>query len=420
MNVALKVNPTYLPYMNKPHFLQIYFGGSSSGKSFFIAEKIVLDNLNGCNWLCCRNVGNTLKRSVFNEITKSISSMGLKDYYSINKSDMIITCRLNNRQILFCGLDDPEKVKSITPADAVLHRVFIEEATEIKRDAYLQLKKRLRGKSEHSKCIIMAFNPILKSHWIYQEFFNEWADDATHYESDNYGATGDKKGYSISILKTTYKDNMFLTKEDRDLLENETDPYFYQVYTLGNFGILGNVIFKNWKVADLTDKIPTFDNIYCGADFGYAVDPNAFIKLHYDRKHKRIYIFDEWYQAGMNDDEIVRVGKQFFGNQYVACDSSEPRTIDYMATHGIRAYPVKKGADSINRGIRWLQGHEIIIHKSCQNTKNEFEQYHWQEDKYGNAMAKPVDANNHIVDSIRYSCENLILEAEVKAGKRFI
>lgn len=404
------INPTYLPFLNKHHFLQIFFGGSSSGKSFFITDKIVLDTLDGCNWLCCRNVGNTIKRSVFNEVVKSISSMGLREHFAINKSDMIITCKLNEKQILFCGLDDPEKVKSITPANGVLERIFIEEATEIRRDAYLQLKKRLRGRSEHSKHIIMAFNPILKSHWIYQDFFKEWRDDSNHFESDNYGATDTKKGMSICILKTTYKDNIFLTKDDIDLLENETDPYFYQVYTLGNFGILGNVIFKNWRVEDLSDRVKQFDNIYCGCDFGYSSDPNALVKLHLDRKRKKIYIFDEWYQAGMSDDELVRVGKKFFGSQLVGCDSAEPKTIDYLALNGINAYPVIKGADSINRGIRWLQGYEIIIDVKCQNFKNEIEQYHWQEDKYGNAMAKPVDANNHLLDSTRYALSNVILQ----------
>lgn len=399
ININVKENPAYIQYLNKEQFLQIFYGGSSSGKSFFLSDKIVLDNLDGCNWLCCRNVSNTIKRSIFNEVTKSISSMGLKQYYSINKSDMIITCKLNEKQILFCGLDDPEKVKSITPANGVLERIFIEEATEIKRDAYLQLKKRLRGKSAKSKHIYMAFNPILKSHWIYKEFFGGWQDDKTVYEDDK-----------LLIVKTTYKDNMFLTAEDRALLEDETDPYFYNVYTLGNWGVLGNVIFKNWRVEDLSDRIQSFDNIYCGADFGYSIDPNALIKLHLDRKRKKIYIFDEWYQAGMSDEELVRVGKQFFGTQLVGCDSAEPKTIDLLAMNGINAYPAIKGADSINRGIRYLQGYEIIIHIKCQNFKNEIEQYHWQEDKYGNAMAKAVDVNNHLLDSTRYALSNIILQ----------
>ena len=407
MQVKVKTNPAYLPYLNKPQFLQIFFGGSSSGKSYVISDKIVAECYGGVNWLCCRNVAGTIRRSVFNEITKSISSMGLKKYFAINKSDMIITCKRNEKQILFCGLDDPEKVKSITPQNGVLERIFIEEATEIRRDAYLQLKKRLRGNSVHSKHIIMAFNPILKSHWIYKDFFGGWQDDKTVYEDDK-----------TLIVKTTYKDNIFLTAEDRKLLEDETDPYFYNVYTLGNWGVLGNVIFKNWSVEDLSDRIPYFDKLYHGCDFGFSNDPNALIKVHLNKAKKEIYIFDEWYQAGMTDDELLSVCGQFCGNDYLICDSAEPKTIDFLAANNVKAVGAVKGADSVNRGIRWLQGYKIIIDIHCQNFKNEIEQYHWQEDKYGNAMAKPVDANNHLLDALRYALNDEILAADVTAGKR--
>lgn len=407
MNINVKENKAYIPYFDKPQFLQIYYGGSSSGKSYWMSDKIVIDVLQGCNYLCCRNVGNTIKRSVFNEIVKSISNMGVAIYFSVNKSDMIITCKINGKQILFCGLDDPEKIKSITPANGVLERIFIEEATEIKRDAFLQLKKRLRGKSDHSKHIYMLFNPILKSHWIYQEFFGGWQDDKNTYEDDN-----------TLILKTTYKDNVFLTPDDRKLLENETDAYFYNVYTLGNWGILGNVIFKNWHVEDLRDRVNEFDHIYIGLDFGYANDPNALIKLHLDKTRKKIYIFDEHYQAGMSDSELLRVCKGFVGDNYVTCDSAEPKSIDYLANNGIKAIPAVKGQDSVLRGIRWLQDYEIVIDVRCQSTKNEFEQYHWQETKDGIVMAKPVDANNHCIDAIRYSLSDVILSSEVRVGRR--
>lgn len=418
MNVNVRVNPVYLPYLNKPHFNQIYFGGSSSGKSYFLAQKIVLDNLHGVNWLCCRNVANTLARSTFNEITKAISNMGLAQYYRINRSIMVITCTLNNKQILFAGLDDVEKIKSITPIDGVLERIFIEEATEIKRDAYKQLTKRLRGESVNGKCIILAFNPILKSHWIYKEFFNEWQDDKNSYESMEYGKTENGKGVSLSILKTTYKDNLYLTEDDRELLENESDPYYYNVYSLGNWGVLGHIIFKNWRVEDLSDRIPHFDKIHCGMDFGYSSDPNALIKVHIDKPQKKLYIYDEYYQAGMTDEELLRVSRSFFGREYVTCDSSEPKTIDYLAQNNINAIPAVKGADSINRGIRWLQGYEIIVDVRCQNFKNEIETYHWQEDKYGNAMAKAVDANNHLIDALRYACEDEIMATYAEASVR--
>lgn len=408
MNISVAINPAYMPYLDKPQFMQIFYGGSSSGKSFFICQKIVLDNLAGVNWLVCRNVGRTIRKSVYNEICKAISRMGLKEYFKVNASDMVITNKLNGKQILFTGLDDPEKVKSITPADGVLERVFVEEATEVKRQAILQLKKRLRGRSPKSKCIILAFNPILKTHFIYKDFFGGWQDDKTVYEDRD-----------LLIVKTTYKDNIFLTEDDRRLLEDETDPYFYNVYTLGNWGVLGHVIFKNWSVENIQEQIPNFDRVHQGCDFGFSDDPNALIKVHLDKAHKKIYVYDEWYQAGMNDDELLRVCRNFCGNQYLICDSAEPKTIDFLAANNIKAVGAVKGADSINRGIRWLQSYEIIIDVHCQNFKNEIEQYHWKEDKYGNAMAIPVDENNHLIDALRYALNDEILAAEVRAGKRF-
>ncbi len=407
MGKTIYVNDVYIPFLLEERSTQIYYGGSSSGKSFFLAQRVVMDNLRGVNWLLTRNIGKTIRNSLFNEIKKAISAYEVNHLYSINKSDMVITCKENGKQILFAGLDDVEKLKSITPANGVLERIWIEEATEVKREAYLQLKKRLRGYSPFKKAIILSFNPILKNHWIYKDFFGNWRDDKTIYRDKD-----------ISILKTTYKDNKFLTVDDVYSLENESDEYFRNVYTYGNWGVLGHVIFKNWIVEDLSESISGFDHIYNGMDFGYSSDPNAMIRLHLDKKNKKIYVFDEWYQAGMSDDELAEVCKDFFRGGIITCDSSEPKTIDYLSMNGIKAVPAVKGPDSINRGIRYLQGYGIVIHKDCQNFRNEIEQYHWKEDKYGNAMAKPVDANNHLIDALRYAIEDEMLEAEITAGKR--
>lgn len=405
MNIPVKVNPVYLDYLNKPQFTQIYYGGSSSGKSYFLAQKVVLDNLKGVNWLVCRNVANTLRNSSFNEITKAISNMGLMSFYRVSKAAMTITCTLNNRQILFAGLDDAEKIKSVTPIDSVLHRIFIEEATEVKREAYKQLTKRLRGKSEFSKCVILAFNPILRSHWIYKEFFGKWEDNKNTFEDDK-----------LCILKTTYKDNLFLTDDDRKQLEDETDPYYFRVYTLGEFGVLGHVVFKNWRVEDLSNKKEQFDRVYIGMDFGWN-DPTAMIKVHLDLKRKKIYVFDEVYQQYMTDDELLRTSRQFIGNNYVICDAAEPKTIDFLAANGIKAIPAVKGPDSIMRGIRWLQGFEIIIDVHCQHFKNEIELAHFMEDKYGNVLERPASGNDHLLDCLRYALNDEILAAEVTTGR---
>lgn len=394
----LYVNDVYLPYLRKETRTQIYFGGSSSGKSYFLSQRTVIDVINGRNYLVLRNVANTIRNSVYNQIVKTIAEMGLTNEFEIMKGSLVITCRSNRKQILFAGLDDVEKLKSITPIDGVLTDIWIEEATETSYESYKQLTKRLRGisKSNLPKRVILSFNPVVKEHWIYREFFNLWEDGKNTYEDEG-----------LVILKSTYKDNEFLTEDDIKALESETDKYFYEVYTLGNWGVLGKVIFKNWRMEDLSDQIPHFDNIYNGLDFGFSSDPNALIRVNVDLKRKKIHVFDEMYKAGMHDDELAEELQKRLGTQYVTCDSAEPKSIDDLNRRGIRALPAVKGADSINYGIRFLQGFEIIIDVKCQNFKNEIQEYHWAEDKYGNALRKPVDKNNHLLDALRYATESL-------------
>lgn len=409
MNIDVTVNQVYKPFLLDETRTQIFFGGSSSGKSYFLAQRTVLDVLRGDrNYLVFRNVLNTVKKSVFNEITKTIHNMGLSSFFNINKSNMVITCSLNNKQILFGGLDDPEKIKSITPIDGVITDIWLEEATEAKYEAVKQLYKRLRGRSKVKKRLILSFNPILKSHWIYKEYFGGWQDDKNFYrDSDN-----------LLILKTTYKDNDFLEEDDIKELENETDRYYYEVYTLGNWGTLGNVIFKNWEVKDLSEIRETFDRFNNGLDFGFADDPAAMIHMHYDRKKKILYILDELYERELTNDLLADKIKRMIGNQYVTCDSSEPKSIRELINHGVRAIPAKKGRDSVNHGINWLRQQKIIIDVHCQNTRNEFATYRWKEDKDGNVLPVPVDRDNHAIDAIRYGLEEHMEIRKARAVRR--
>lgn len=393
MNVY--VNDVYLPYLRCDSAAQIFFGGSSSGKSYFLAQRVVLDCVQGINTLVARNVGLSIRKSSFNEITKAISGMGLSDRFCINRTEMTCTYKENGRQILFSGLDDVEKLKSITPAVGVLERVFIEEATEIKREAYLQLKKRLRGVSPHKKTITLAFNPILKSHWIYKEFFQDW-DESERELSD--------PGRSLSILKTTYKDNRFLTAEDIKSLDNETDPYYHKVYTLGEWGFLGDQIFTNWTTEDLSEKKKHFGDIRNGLDFGFAA-PTAFIRAHVSHKSKTIYCFDELYMKGALYDEIAGAIERTIGGAYVTCDNEDARGIHQLNILGIRAIAARKGPDSVRHGIKWLQGYRIIVDNSCQNLINELLQYHWDTDRNGERIERPVKKNDHLIDALRYATE---------------
>lgn len=390
-------NPIYFKHQLKNNNrYQIYFGGSSSGKSFSLAQRTVLDLLNGNrNYLIVRNVQSTIRRSCLNEVTKAISNLKLSEYFEVNKTEMVITCTLNDRQILFCGLDDTEKIKSITPKKGVITDIWVEEATECEYKAVKQLDKRLRGISKVTKRLTLSFNPILKDHWLYTEYFDIWEDNKQYVEKNN-----------VSILKTTYKDNKFLTPDDIAALENEADPYYYEVYTLGNWGVLGAVIFKNWRVEDFTEIEKTFDNYRHGVDWGFADDPFAYIKSHYEKKKKRLYICDEIEAVGMLNEESAPLVKEKAGNSRVVCDSSEPKSISDFRRLKVNAAAAKKGPGSIEFGIKFLQGLEIIIHPRCQNFKNEISKYKYKEDKNGKVLPIPVDKDNHLLDSLRYSLEN--------------
>ncbi|MDN9637840.1 PBSX family phage terminase large subunit [Clostridioides difficile] len=390
-------NPIYLKHqLNNNNRYQIYFGGSSSGKSFSLAQRTVLDVFKGNrNYLIVRNVQSTLKRSCLNEITKAISNFKLNEYFQVNKTDMIITCKLNNKQILFCGLDDVEKVKSITPIDGVITDIWVEEATETDYKAVKQLDKRLRGKSKVVKRLTLSFNPILKDHWLYTEYFDIWEDDKQYVEKDN-----------VSILKTTYKDNKFLAEDDIKALENESDKYYYEVYTLGNWALLGAVIFKNWRVEDFSDIENTFDNFRHGIDWGFADDPFAYVKSHYDRMRRKLYICDEIEAVGLLNREAAPLVSKKANRDLVICDNASPKDVAEFSDLRVNAVSARKGAGSIEYGIKFLQGLEIIIHPRCQNFKNEINKYKYKEDKNGNILPIAVDKDNHLIDALRYSLEN--------------
>jgi len=400
------INDIYFEHLTNNKAIQIFYGGSASGKSVFLAQRCIYDICNGGrNYLVVRNVQNTIKKSVFNELTKVIIEWQLTKYFKINKTDLSITC-VNGYQILFAGLDDVEKIKSITPTKGIITDIWVEEATETAKNDIKQLQRRLRGQTKFSKRVTLSFNPIFKSHWIYETHFINWDDNKTFYTDDN-----------ISILKTTYKDNKFLSKQDIALLENEDDQYYHDVYTLGNWGVLGNLIFKNWEMRDLTEEKLLFDNYKNGLDFGFSADPAALSRSHYDSKKSIIYITDDMFEREMTNDILAKELKKRIGKEYIVCDSAEPKSIKELQRLGINALGAKKGKDSVNFGIDWLQRQLIVIDLKCQNAKNELQQYKWKEDKDGNVLKVPVDKNNHFIDGTRYAYEDEMTGRKVIAMK---
>lgn len=396
-------NDVYVPLLEDQTRTQIIYGGGSSGKSVFVASRCVDDLLRGGrNYLITRNTGNTLRGSCFNEIKQILDERNFSNFFKINKTELTITCG-NGYQAIFKGLDDVEKVKSIRPERGVITDIWVEEATETNYDDYKKLKTRLRGlviykNRQFTKRITLTFNPIMKSHWIYSEFFKgRFGDNDKLYRDPR-----------LLILKTTYKDNKFLAPDDIYDLENETDEYYYRVYSLGEWGVLGNVIFKNWRVEDLTEIKNQFSSYKNGLDFGFTNDPTCFVRTA--KKENIIYITDGFYEYGLDNPsiagKILQIAPSCAKNsdsERVKCDSSEPKSVKELRNCGVNAVSAIKGPGSVNYGIQFLKRHTIIIDKSLQGIINDFTLYQWRKNKDGVVTNEPIDKDNHAPDATRYA-----------------
>ncbi len=369
-------NDVYLPYLENENDILILFGGSASGKSVFQAMRIITNILKGDrNYLCLRKVGNTIRDSIFPELRNVIDAWNLDRLFDINKTEKEITCK-NGYKIICRGLDNPEKIKSIRTQKGIVTDVWLEEATEMNEADFSQIEHRLRGESKYKKQIVMTFNPISQLHWIKKRFFDLAKED-------------------VKILKTTYLDNKYLKQEDIDRIEKykDIDKYYYDVYALGNWGVLGNLVFTNWVVDDLSGIKDSFNTYYYGLDFGYTNDPTAIVKVAL--KDDKIFILDEIHQKGLQNNEIAKLLKEFAQGHYVYCDCAEPKSIKELRDHGINALAVTKGKDSVKHGIQWLKQKKIIVGKNCPYILNELQTYKYREDKDGNVLNEPVDMNNH-------------------------
>lgn len=396
-NFKYLTNEVYYKTRNINSRYLIYYGGAGSGKSVWIAQKVIIDILTTKrNYLICRKVAKTSKNSTYAEIKGQINRMGLRSLFKFNESNLFIENKALGNKILFVGLDDVEKLKSITFEVGKLTNIWIEEASEISINDFQQLDLRLRGLCEYKKQIILSFNPVSALSWLKSYFF-------------------DRKNRDTKIIKTTYKDNKFLDEDYiKTLLDlKEKDITFYNIYALGDWGVLGNLVYNNYKIRKLETSPHLYDAIYCGLDFGFN-DPACFLKCGW--KDGDVYVLDEIYIREQTTNELIQIiSEKFKKNLRITADSSAPSAIKEFKKQGfLKIKATKKGKDSIRAGIDWLRIRTIYINESCQNTINEITQYKYQEDKNGNVLEKPIDLNNHAMDALRYAVEPLRLQQKIK------
>lgn len=276
MDVNIKIskkvfNDVYLPYLDNDDRYLVFYGGGSSGKSYYIAQRWIYKLIHParCNLLVVRQTGDTNRKSTFPLLKQVISHWNLSAHFKINESDMRIKCLFTGNEVAFAGLDDVEKIKSITFESGELTHIWCEEATEMQEADVNQLKVRLRG-GKSKKQIVLSFNPINIQHWIKGHFIDSGL---------------------ATVCFSTYKDNKFLTDDDRKALEDlqYTDEYTYEVYCLGKWGILGKTVFDARAIQARLDTIPRaiktgyFRYDYDGlqiSNIQWVNDPNGYIRLY--------------------------------------------------------------------------------------------------------------------------------------------
>lgn len=350
----------------------------------------------GSNLLVVRKTYRTLKDSCFTELKWAIKRLKVEHLWQIKESPLEMTYTPTGQKIYFRGLDDPLKITSIAVEVGVLAWMWIEEAYEITREEdFDTLAESMLGDCPEGlwKQITLTFNPWSDRTWIKARFF-------------------DVQDPDILAITTDYRCNEWLSPEDLKEFERmkRDNPRRYRVAGLGDWGVVDGLIYERWKEESFTlGQLPKDAQSAFGLDFGYTNDPSAFFCGFISLSERRLYVWDEMYKKGMSNKAIqAEISRMGYLKEQITADSAEPKSIDELKGLGLRIGGAKKGKDSINNGIQWIQDLEIIIHPRCVSFLTEIGQYQWRKDKFGRSLNEPEDDNNHLMDAMRYALERFI------------
>lgn len=349
------------------------------------------------NLLVVRKTYRTIKDSCFTQLKWAVKRLGVEPWWKFTESPLEATYIPTGQKIYFRGLDDPLKTTSITVDTGYLCWLWIEEAYEISKESdFDTLDESIRGEVPEPlfKQVTMTFNPWNEKHWIKKRFFDCPPDD------------------DILAMTTNYMCNEWLDASDLKVFEQmkKNNPRRYQVAGLGDWGIVDGLVYENWTEQEYTkDSLKNCVTV-AGLDFGYSLDPTALFVGFLDRDNKVLYVWDELYEKGLSNRRIFeRITTLGYSKERITADSAEPKSIDELASLGLRIHGAKKGKDSIMNGIQWIQDLKIIVHPRCVNFLTEISNYTWSKDKFGNMINKPVDDFNHLMDAMRYALEQYII-----------
>ena len=373
-------------------------GGRASTKSSFISIELILGMMRNpeANCVVLRKVSNTLKDSVYNQVVWAIEKLGVESYWQVTKSPLELTYIPFGNKILFRGSDDPQKLKSTKFARGYCKYIWYEEVTEFFGMEEIRNINQTLMRGGDKFIVFYSYNPPKSvNNWVNAEALISRPDKLLH------------KSTYLDVPREWLGEPFYIEAEHL----KEVNELAYRNEYLGEATGTGGAVFDNLEIREITnEEISKFDKIYDGLDFGYAVDPACYVQCYFDKTRKRLYIFSEVYGVGLSNERLwEKIIEKKISRATITADSAEPKSIDKLNSLGqIYVRGAKKGADSVEYGIRWLQDLEKIIidNVRCPNTAREFGLYEYERDKYGEFKSKYPDMNNHSIDATRYAIED--------------
>lgn len=369
----------------KPARYKGAYGGRGSGKSHFFALFAVVQMATraGFRIVCVREIQNSIKDSVKQLIEDKIDQLGLSSFFVI--TDQEIRGR-NGSLCIFRGLQNhtAASIKSLEGFDVA----WIEEAQTISQLSLDLLTPTIRKDGSE---IWASWNPVSETDPI---------------DAMLRGGTS-----NAVVVKANWSDNPFFPEALREDMERDRqhNPDKYAHVWEGKYQSLSEArIFRNWRVAELTP--PDRAIWYGGVDFGFAIDPTFALRCCLIGE-RVLYVDHEACEVGVATEALpLLIGRVPELHKWPCnADSARPETIDYLKRHGFpKMRPARKGKGSVEDGISFLQGLDIVVHPRCINLIRELGSYAYQIDKRtGAILPVPDDANNHGIDALRYAVERL-------------
>lgn len=423
MEVTKEVNPHFEDFLFDWNY-KTYFlvGGYGSSKSYHIGLKLILKLLEEQRKaLVVRNVFDTIRDSTYALLHEIIIDLGLDDVIRTTVSPMKITFP-NGSQIIFKGMDKPEKLKSIHD----ISLIWIEECSEIPYAGY----KELLGRARHPTLpihFILSTNPVGTDNWTYKHFFKdtingrEVLDDEILY--DERVVTVDNTYYHHSVAE----DNLFLPPSYIEQLnEMEAyDPDLYRVAKAGRYGINGERVLPQFTIQTHDKVLQQVGNIpqrflRVGMDFGFVTSYNAVVRMAIDDANKTLYIYWEYYKNNMTDDRTAEQLKEFKeSKELIRADSAEPKTIQYYNQQGIRMIGAKKGPGSRLQNTKKMKRFKkIVCSDKCVNVIKECQGLTYATDKLGEIIEDEFNIDPHTFEAMWYGLDGYTV-SDLKARESY-